>query len=136
MLDIDTSSRTEQRKFGLMMAAAIIVIGLIRFALHGFAHFPVWFFVVAGAFACFGLLLPRALQPVFVVWIKFALVLNWLVTHLMLTVMYWLIIVPMGVVMRLFSEDPLKRKWLPKTDSYWEAPEEQPEEFERWRNQF
>lgn len=136
MLDIDTSNRTEQQKFGLVMAAVIVVLGLIRYTLHGFAHFPVWFFVVAGAFAFFGLVLPRALKPVLIVWLKFALVLNWIMTHVLLTIVYWLVIVPMGIIMRVFSEDPLKRKWLAKTDSYWEAPEEQPTELEHWRNQF
>ncbi len=136
MLDINTSSRTEQRKFGLVMAAAIVVLGLIRYAFHGFAQFPMYFFAVAGVFAFFGLVWPGALKPVFIVWIKFALVLNWIVTHLMLTIIYWAIIIPMGIAMRLFSDDPLKRKWLPHDTSYWEAPEEQPEEFERWRNQF
>ena len=140
MLDIDTSSRTEQRKFGLVMAAAISIIGLlraaIRYALHGTLANPVWFFIVAAPFLVLGLLFPKALKPVFDVWIKFALVLNWIVTHVALTIVYFLIIVPMGLAMRLFSEDPLKRRWLPKTDSYWEPPEEQPEEFERYRNQF
>ncbi len=136
MLDIDTSSRSEQRKFGLVMAAAIIILGLIRYAFHGFAQFPIYFFAVAAVFAFFGLVWPRALKPVFIGWIKFALVLNWIVTHLLLTVVYWGIIVPMGIAMRLFSEDPMKRKWLPPDASYWEEPEEQPEEFERWRNQF
>ena len=136
MLDIDTSSRTEQRKFGLVMAAAIVVLGLIRYALHGFAHFPLYFFAVAAVFAFFGLVWPRALKPVFVVWIKFALLLNWLVTHVMLTIIYWLVIAPMGIVMRLFSDDPLKRAWQPSAASYWEEPEEQPSDIERWRNQF
>jgi len=140
MLDIDTSSKTEQRKFGLVMAAALCILGLlrtgIRFSLHGTFANPVWFFVVAAPFLALGLLWPKGLKPVFVVWVKFALVLNWIVTHVLLTVVYFLIIIPMGVSMRLFSEDPLKRKWLTKTESYWEEPEEQPEEFERYLNQF
>ncbi len=136
MLDIDTSSRTEQRKFGLVMAAAIIVLGLIRYALHGFAQFPVYFFAVACVFAFLGVCCPRVLKPVFIGWIKFAVVLNWLMTRLLLTAVYWLLIVPMGIGMRLVGNDPLKRKWLARDESYWDAPEEQPEEFERWRNQF
>ncbi len=140
MLDIDTSSRTEQRKFGLVMAAAIFILGLlrmaIRFALHGTFANPVWFFVVALPFLVLGLLWPRGLKPLFVVWIKFALVLNWIVTHVLLTIMYYLVIMPMGLMMRLFSEDPLKRRRLPQTESYWEEPEAQPEEFEGYLNQF
>ena len=118
------------------MAVAISVLGLIRYAIHGFAHLPVWFFVVAGVFAFFGLVFPKALQPVLIVWMKFALALNWVMTRVLLTVTYWVVIVPMGIVMRLFSEDPLKRKWLAATESYWETPEEPPAELEHWRNQF
>ncbi len=136
MLDINTSSKTEQRKFGLVMAAAIVVLGLIRFALRGFAQFPVWFFVVAAVFAILGLLLPRALKPVLIVWLKFAILLNWVMTHLLLTIVYLVIIAPMGMIMRLFSEDPLKRARLPQEQSYWETPEEQPKEFARYRDQF
>ena len=136
MIDIDTSSKSEQRKFGLVMAAAIAVLGLVRYAFHGFQQFPLWFFIVAALFAGFGLLCPRALKPVLIVWLKFALVLNWIVTHVLLTIVYFCVIIPMGIAMRLFSEDPLKRNWLPAGESYWEAPEEQPEEFDRYRNQF
>lgn len=140
MLDIDTSSKTEQRKFGLVMAAAISILGLlravIRFALHGTLANPLWFFIVAVPFLALGLIWPKGLKPVFVAWIKLALVLNWIVTHVLLTVVFFLIIIPMGIVMRLFSEDPLKRKWLPQANSYWEEPEEQPEAFDRYLNQF
>ncbi|OQB35004.1 MAG: hypothetical protein BWY09_02474 [Candidatus Hydrogenedentes bacterium ADurb.Bin179] len=140
MIDIDTSSKTEQRKFGLVMAAAFAILGLlrtaIRFALHGTFANPAWFFVVAAPFLVLGLLWPKGLKPLFVVWIKLALVLNWIVTHVLLTVVFFLIIVPMGILMRLFSDDPLKRKWLPQANSYWEEPEEQPEAFDRYLNQF
>lgn len=136
MLDINTSSRTEQRKFGFLMAGAFVVLGLIRFALHGFSEPPYGFLILAALFAAPAALWPPVLKPVLIVWIKFALLLNWIITHLMLTIVYFLIIAPMGVMMRLFSEDPLKRKWLAAPESYWEAPEEQPGEFERYLNQF
>lgn len=140
MLDIDTSSRTEQRKFGLVMAAAFTILGVlrttIRFLLHGTFANPVWFFIIAVPFLLLGLFWPKGLKPVFVVWIKFALVLNWIVTHVLLTIMYLLVILPMGLLMRFSSEDPLKRRWLPADESYWEVPEEQPEAFERYHNQF
>jgi hypothetical protein len=135
MIDIDTASRSEQRKFGLVMAAAIVILGLIRWAVHGFEAFPVYFFLVAIVFAVLGLAVPRALQPVFVVWIKFALVLNWLVTRILLTLSWVFMFIPVRVILRFASEDPLKRAW--KQDgSYWEEPEEQPEDFDRYRNMF
>jgi hypothetical protein len=136
MIDIDTSSKKEQRKFGLLMAAAITVLGLLRYALHGFAQFPVGFFGVALLFAILGLIAPRVLQPALVGWLKFAIALNWVMTRLLLGFAFYLMFTPVRFIIRIFGEDPLKRQWLPGASSYWEEPEEQPDDFERYRNQF
>lgn len=136
MINIDTSSKSEQRKFGLVMGVAISVLGLIRWAIHGFAVFPTYFFIVAAVFAGLGLLFPRGLYPVFVVWIKFAEVLNWIMTRVLLSIAFFLMITPVRVLVRLFGEDPLKRRFLQESDTYWEDAEEQPEELERYLNQF
>lgn len=137
MVKPDTSSRVEQRKFGLVMAAAFCLLGLLRWAIHHFSAFPVWFFVVAAVFAVLGLVAPRVLQPVFVVWMKLAEALNWFMTRVFLTVAWYLIITPTSLIMRLGrKEDPLKRAWLPADASYWEPAEEMGEGVESFKNQF
>lgn len=136
MIDIDTSSKTEQRKFGVLMAVAIAALGLIRWAWHGFGHFPTYFIVVAAVFLLLGLAAPRALKPVFIAWMKFAIGINWVMTHLFLSLAFYGMFAPVRVILHFFSDDPLKRQWLPPDQSYWEAPEEQPKEFDRYRNQF
>jgi len=137
-MSIDTSNRREQRKFGLIMATAILVLGMIRWLFSGMAWavFPAYFAIAAGVFLVLGLVIPRALQPVFVLWMKLALVLNWIMTRLLLALAFYLMITPVRVLVRIFGEDPLKRTWLPESESYWEPPEEQPKEFDRYRNQF
>ena len=133
----DTGSRTEQRKFGLVMAAAFCALGLLRWAIHQFTAFPIWFFVIGALFAVLGLAAPRVLQPVFVVWMKFAEALNWVMTRVFLTVAWCLIITPTGLIMRLGrGEDPLKRAWLPAGTTYWEDAEEMGEGVESFKNQF
>ncbi len=137
MVKLDTGSRAEQRKFGLLMAAAFAVLGLLRWGIHHFTAFPVSFFVVAAAFAVLGLVVPRVLQPVFVVWMKLAEVLNWIMTRVFLTVAWYLIVTPTGLIMRLGrKEDPLKRTWLPKDATYWEPAEEMGEGVADFKNQF
>lgn len=136
MIDIDTSSKTEQRKFGLVMGAAITILGLLRWAIHGFHVVPVYFFAVAAVFVVLGLVFPRVLQPIFVVWMKLALVLNWIMTRVLLTLSWIFMFTPIRFILRLTSDDPLKRAWKSGTESYWDEPEEQPEELERYRNMF
>jgi len=137
MVKPDTGSRVEQRKFGLVMAAAFCIFGLLRWAIHHFSVFPVWFFVLAAVFASLGLAAPRVLEPVFVVWMKLAEALNWLMTRVFLTLAWWLIITPTGLIMRLGrKEDPLKRVWLPAGETYWEPADEMGEGVEVFKNQF
>jgi len=135
-MNVDIASKKEQRKFGLTMAVAITLIGLIRWWLHGFDDFPVYFFYVAAVFAALGLVAPRVLKPVFYVWIKFGLGMNWVMTRLVLLIAFWLMIVPTRVLIRLFGDDPLKREFLPGAPSYWEDAEEQPDTIARYFKQF
>jgi hypothetical protein len=135
-LDIDTSSRSEQRKFGLVMAAAIVVIGLLRWLIHGFAVFPSYFFIVAAVFLVAGLAFPKALQPVFVVWIKIAEGMNWVMTRVMLGIAFYVLITPIRLLVLCFGDDPLKRAWLPNAPGYWEDAEKTLTDPESFRNQF
>jgi hypothetical protein len=57
-------------------------------------------------------------------------------TRVLLSLAYFLLIVPGRVIMSIFGKDPLKRAWDPKATTYWEEPEEQPTELERYFNQF
>ena len=134
MNGIDTSDRREQRNFGLVMAAAIVVVTLIHWALRG--HLSVWPFYVSGVFIALGLILPVALEPVFWAWMKFAEAVNWIMTRLLLSIVFFLMITPMRPLVRLFSGDPLKRRFEAEAASYWEEPEDQPDDPERYANMF
>lgn len=136
LITVDTSSRKEQRKFGIVMGVAIAVLGMARWAWHGLEHLPVYFFAVAAVLLVLGLIAPNVLKPVLVVWIKIAEALNWILTHLFLIVVFYGLITPTRLMMRLFSEDPLKRAWLPKDTTYWEEAEAQSEDPGSYRNQF
>jgi len=136
VIDIDTSSKAEQRKFGIVIGMIILALGLFRWWHHDFEHIPYILFPLGGTLFLLGIVAPRVLQPVFVLWMKFAIAVNWLMTRVVLALAFYLIITPVRVLVSVFSEDPLKRKWLPEAETYWEEPEEQPAEFERYKNQF
>jgi len=117
------------------MAAAIALLGLLRWSLHGFAPFPLYFGGVAALFLGAALLAPALLGPVLAVWMKFALLINGIMTRLLLALAFYLMITPVRIIIRVFGEDPLKRAWLPRSSTYWQDAEEQPEEFDRYRYQ-
>jgi hypothetical protein len=140
-MNIDTSNRNEQRKFGALMAAAFALLGGIRWALHGFPLHPLptlvgvlWALALAFAVAC--AVWPTALKPVFAAWMKLALAINWLVTHVILTLAFFVIMVPTACVLRLRGKDPLLRRWDSKATTYWDNAETQPKTPESYLNQF
>lgn len=133
-MDIDTSDKREQRNFGLVMAVAFMVISLIRWWFSGTYSFI--FIYIAVPFAVLGLLAPRVLQPVLVVWIKFSIVLNWIMTRVLLSLVFFLMITPTRIILSLRGKDTLNRSYLPGDETYWEKPEEQPDDIEGYKNQF
>lgn len=138
MLKIDTNDKSEQRKFGLVVGAAFILLGLIRWAFHGFdmAALPSILWTLGAVLMILGAIAPLLLKPVFIAWIKLAEVLNFIMTHVLLTIIFYLIITPIRLVFVVSKEDSMRRKWLPDGKTYWEEAEEQPEEFDRYRQQF
>jgi len=138
MLDINTSDRTEQRKFGVVVGIAFIILAIIRWAFHGF-HAEGFSYILTGigvTLIVLGLVAPPLLKYPFIGWIKLALALNWIMTRVFLALAFYLIITPTRLVFLVRGEDTLNRRWDPDAETYWEDPEEQPEALDRYRKQF
>ncbi len=65
---------------------------------------------------------PVILRPVFKLWLKVAHAVGWFNTQLLLSIVFILIFIPTGLIMRLFRKDPMKRKMLTE-ETYWEPYE-------------
>jgi hypothetical protein len=108
------------RKFGLVMAgalAAIMLVGLLR----GRAWW-MWPGVAAGLFVVSGLVFPGLLKPVEWFWMKLAGLMGFVVTHAILTVFFFLVITPAGLLMRLLGKDPLRIR-RHEGETFWEETE-------------
>ena len=112
--------RRALRKFGMTMAIAFFVISSLLFfrQKHTGAAYS---FVVSCIFFITGLALPVLLKPVYVVWMRFAHILGWINTRIILFVMFYLIFTPVGLAIRLFKIDLLERK--KKEGTYWKKKE-------------
>ena len=71
-----------------------------------------------------GLFFPRLLKPIFVGWMILAFPIGWLVTRIILMLLYFGIFAPVGFVLRVLGQDPLRLK-KPDVESYWEVKTQQ-----------
>jgi len=101
--------KTVLKKFGMTMAAAFLVISsfLLFRHKHGSASYCA---AISSLFLIIGVSLPIVLKPVYLVWMRFAHILGWVNTRVILFILFYLIFTPTGLLMRLFGADLLKRK--------------------------
>jgi len=107
---IETLDAAGYRKFGLVTSAIVVVLfGLAIPWMFSF-NFPRWPWIFAGVLTSWALLLPSTLQPVYIGWMKFGNIMNWINTRLILGIVFYGLVFPTGLIMRLFGKDPMKRK--------------------------
>lgn len=107
----------ELRTFGLMVGGVFSVIGLWPAVFRGDSP-RIWAISVGGALVGLGLALPSSLKHIHLVWMKIGHVLGYINTRILLGVIFYGLITPMGVIMRIFGKDPMHRVLMPGVDTY------------------
>jgi hypothetical protein len=107
----------ELRRFGLLVGAVFAALGLI-WLMRGKPHFmyplgPGVVLMLTGALA------PRTLRGVYVVWMAIALALGFVVSHVLLTLFFFLVITPVGLVARVLGKDFLRLRIERGAATYW-----------------
>ena len=111
-------SKKDLRSFGLLTGSiTLLLFGL--FLPWLFDHnFPIWPWYVAAVLIVWALLLPQTLKPVYRLWMAIGQVLGWINTRIILSIMFYIIILPVGLILRLTGKDPMSRKFDNQQDSY------------------
>ena len=128
------SGNKEIRKFAVSVG---IVIGLVGIFLwwrdKDYSHY---FVIISVAMIVLGLAVPVVLKPIQKLWMALAIVLGWVMTRIILCVLYYLVVTPIGVIGRLFGKEFLDIKFRKKTDSYWIEKEVTIFEKEKYEKQY
>ncbi len=107
----------ELRNFGVLVGAVFAALGLL-FLLRGKARYP--YFLAPGILLLvFGAAFPRTLKQIYVAWMCLAIVLGFIVSSVILTLFFVLVITPIGLAARLFGKDFLRLKLDRRETTYW-----------------
>ncbi|HHO59339.1 MAG TPA: sxtJ [Thiotrichales bacterium] len=108
----------DYRKFGLLMAAFLLLLFVLIFPWLFNAARPLWPWPVALVFATLALLAPGLLKPACLGWMKLGGMLNWINTRIILGLVFYTIFLPTGIMLRLLGKDPLRTRLDKNADSY------------------
>jgi len=111
------SDDKQLRSFGLLVGGIFGAIGLWPALVRG--HQPrLWAVALGVALVLPALVAPRTLRAVYRVWMTVGDVLNWINTRIILGAVFYGLLTPMGLAMRRFSHDPMRRRPQPSVDTY------------------
>ncbi|UCD63457.1 MAG: hypothetical protein JSW34_12020 [Candidatus Zixiibacteriota bacterium] len=107
----------EWRNFGLLMGTVLAVLGAYLLW-RGAGAYP-YFFAVSAAFILTGLLTPSILKPIHKAWMTLAILLGWLVTRIVLTILFYVGFTLVALLARLLRKRFLNTRIDPGATSYW-----------------
>lgn len=120
------------RKFGLLVGGVLCVVGLLLLLRHK-TNYPYLFWSGAVLIA-FSAVWPRALKYPYIAWMTMAFALGFVMSQVILTLFFFLLVTPIGLVARLFGKDFLNRKRDLRATTYWiprEAKAKPPVSYEQ-----
>ena len=107
---------SSNKSFGLVFSVVFLIISL--FPLFKDGNIKIWAIVIAITFFILGLLNSKILSPLNKIWFKFGILLGNFVSPLIMGIVFFLVVTPTGIFMRLLGKDIIKLKKNNKK-SYW-----------------
>jgi len=122
------------RKFGLMVGGVFLAIGVL-FLLRHKPSYPI-LLGLGSTLIVFGAIWPRALKYIYIAWMALAFTLGFVMSNVILTVFFFLVVTPIGLLSRLFGKDFLARKLDKRGASYWIPRAHETRTAENYERQF
>jgi hypothetical protein len=129
------NDKKEWRKFGYGLAVILLIIGTLQL-FFGTSDLY-WYLYASAAVAAFAsLLLPLLLKPLFILFSYFGFVMNWVVTHIILTFVFFIVITPVGWLLRLLGKKLIDDSFPDRVESYWINRDQNKTDKESYTRQF
>ena len=130
----DVVKGPNNRKFGLTFAAVFALLFAVGLFREWRLAYPLG--ALALVWLTLALRFPDALSRLNQAWLKLGLVLNRIVSPVVMLVMYFAVIVPFGLLMRVFRKDLLRLNKAPSANTYWLPRTDPRSASEAMRQQF
>jgi hypothetical protein len=121
----NVTTNKELRSFGSLVGGIFAVIGVWPLLLRG-EDYRTWALALAALLIAPALIYPPALKPFHAVWMKLGHVLGWINTRIILGVIFFGVVTPMGVIRRMLGKDNMGRASSSPLDSYRVARQSRP----------
>ena len=110
-------SQSSNRSFGLLFFVVFLIIGL--WPIKNGENLNIYFLTASVIFLLLGLINSKLLSPLNKLWIKFGELLGIIIAPLVMALVYFIILTPVSLIVRIFGKDLLGLKFLKEKETYW-----------------
>ena len=113
---MDEIKISSNRSFGIVFFIVFLLIAL--YPLLKGNDLRIWSLVISFIFLALGLINSKILTPLNRLWFKFGLLLGKFISPLIMGIIFFIVVTPIGIIMRLLKKDLLNLKYN-KKETYW-----------------
>ncbi len=110
-------SQSSNKSFGLLFFVVFLIIGL--WPLKNGESLNFYFIIASVVFLILGLLNSKLLSPLNKSWIKLGEILGIIIAPIVMALVYFVILTPISIIVRVFGKDLLGLKFLKEKETYW-----------------
>ena len=109
--------KKDLRNFGITLGTILAVIGAVLY----FRQKPnsVYFLMISLALLLPALIFPQILKMPYRFWMKLSDIMGWIMTRVILTILFYLVFTPTALILKVIKKDLLNLKIKPNQSSYW-----------------
>ena len=108
---------SSNRSFGIVFFFVFLIISL--WPLINENPLRVWSIYIAIVFLILGLINSNFLTPLNALWYKFGKLLGSIIAPIVMGIVFFIVVTPIGFIMRIFGKDLLNKRYNNKSNSYW-----------------
>ena len=105
------------RNFGIVFFIVFLAVSL--WPLTYGDPIRIWSTIISLVFLILGLMNSKLLTPLNKLWFKFGMILGAIISPIIMAAIFFLVVTPIGIFMRLMSKDLLRKKYDKKKETYW-----------------
>lgn len=120
MIDSDKHSTIEEsspKSFGIVFSVVFLIVAL--YPLTKSEQIRLWSIVISSFFLIFAFIAPNLLKIPNRLWHRFGIFLGSIIAPIVMALIYFITVLPTGIIMRLLGKDLLKQKLDTNIKSYW-----------------
>ncbi len=114
---MDETKLGSNRSFGIVFFIVFVLIAIYPLINQG--EVRIWSLIISFLFLFLGLLNSKILTPLNKLWFRFGLFLGKIISPIIMAVIFFLVVTPIGLLMRFFGKDVLNLRLNKKKGSYW-----------------